>query len=102
MQHLCGTVLHCPRLLPQRPSPALLKKLDGYSDAQYVAKAKQRGQQVMRAMNADFRGIKFFCLYGPSVTAQYAADPHAYYHLYAPFLEGMAVVATPRSQICCS
>jgi hypothetical protein len=66
---------------------------------EYIAKARQRGQHVMRAINAEYPKIKILCLYGPPLTAQFLNDPHGYYRLWAPFLEGMCSAAKEGTQI---
>jgi hypothetical protein len=53
----------------------------------------------MRATNAEFPGIKLLCLYGPTLTIGLKSDPHNYYQLWEPFLEGMCSAAAERTQI---
>src|SRR5262245_38970840 len=70
-----------------------------HSEDDYIAQAKLRGQQVMRAINAEFPDIRILCLFGPSFTYYHlTADSHSY-RLLAPFIEGMCTVATPGTQV---
>lgn len=63
------------------------------SREEYVAQVRQRGQELMRAVDREFGGIRILCLFGPALSL--GAD----YELLAPFLEGMACVASAGTQI---
>jgi hypothetical protein len=64
-----------------------------------VDKARQRGREIMRAINSEFPDIKMLCLFGPSGSLRGVEDQGGAYYLLAPFYEGMCEVATPGTQL---
>jgi hypothetical protein len=74
-------------------------KRHGRGEVEYVQQAIARGQQLMRAINSEFPGIKILCLFGPSLTANMTRAGGHEYRLLAPFLEGMCRAADAASEI---
>jgi len=66
------------------------------SQQEYVAKATERGQQFMKAINAEFPDVKILCLYGPTRTG---FTPAWQYDLLKPFIEGMCDTAASGTEI---
>jgi hypothetical protein len=81
------------------PSAWSEEKQKKHTEAEYIDKARDRGRELMRAVNAEFPNIKILCLFGPSFTHSYLAAGSHRYRLLAPFIDGMCQVATPGSQI---
>jgi hypothetical protein len=75
------------------------EKRGGRTEAQYIEKARQRGQELMRGINAEFPGIKILFLFGPTLTAQQVKVGGHDYRLLAPFMEGMCQAADADSKI---
>jgi hypothetical protein len=71
----------------------------GRTDAQFIAKARERGQQFMRSVNAQFPGIRIFFLFGPTLTHQHQQYDQKQYMLLAPFIEGMCQAADAGTTI---
>lgn len=82
-------------------SPALWSeaKRGGRTEEQYIAQARARGEQLMRAINEEFPGIRILCLFGPSLSANYQKIGEPNYRLLAPFIEGMCRGADANSEI---
>jgi hypothetical protein len=82
-------------------SPASWKepRRGDHTDEQFVAKARARGQQFMRAVNAQFPNIKIFFLFGPTLTHQHEQYNQKGYMLLAPFVEGMCQAADAGTKI---
>jgi hypothetical protein len=69
------------------------------TDEQFRAKALERGQQFMRAVNAQFPGIQIFFLFGPTLTQSHQQYDQEQYMLLAPFIEGMCRAADEGTTI---
>jgi hypothetical protein len=77
--------------------PEAEKKKHKYPRA--VEKARQRGREIMQAINSEFPDIKMLCLFGPSGSLRGVEDQGGAYYLLSPFYEGMCEVATPGTQL---
>jgi hypothetical protein len=75
------------------------EKQKRHTEAEYIDKARDRGRELMRAVNAEFPNIKILCLFGPSLTHSNLLVSNHHYRLLAPFIDGMCQVATPGTQI---
>jgi len=73
------------------------KKRHSENDA--IAKARQRGAEVMAAINKEYPGIKILFLGGPSWTYDRLVAGNHHYRLLSPFIEGMASVASAGTQL---
>ena len=80
------------------------KPRPGHTVEEYRAKARERGQEFIRAVNKEFADITILCLYGMSLPyVQIGGDmtqfDTASYMLLAAFLDGMSEAATPKTVI---
>jgi hypothetical protein len=75
------------------------EKRSAHSDAEYAAQALRRGEQLMRAINVEFPGIRILCLFGPTLSANSRRSGGHEYPLLASFLEGMCRAADTGTQI---
>lgn len=66
------------------------------SKQECVAKAIERGQQFVGAINREFPDVKILCLYGPTRTG---FAPAWQYDLLRPFIEGMCRAAATGTEI---
>jgi hypothetical protein len=67
----------------------------GRSKEQLAAKVRQRGAEFMRAINGEFPEVKILLAWGPATSLR----DNGRYDLLAPFVDGMAAVATPSTQL---
>ncbi len=75
------------------------QRTHGHSEEEFIAKARERGQQFMHAINAQFPGIQMFFLFGPTLTYQHQLYGQKQYLLLAPFIEGMCEAADKGTTI---
>jgi len=73
------------------------KKL--HSEQETIEKARQRGAEVMRAINAEYPGIKILFLGGPSWTYDRVVAGNHHYRLLSPFIEGMSSSAAAGTEL---
>ena len=81
--------------------PEPMRKAHSY--AEHVAKAREHGRTLIRAINAYFPDVKLLCLYGPYLSAQNihgigaARAAEANYNLTGPFFDGVVETATEKT-----
>jgi hypothetical protein len=64
-----------------------------------AAKVRQRGEQFIRAVNAELPNAKILCLFGPGLTFGNERAGKQQYALLAPFIEGMCRGADAGTRI---
>ncbi len=66
---------------------------------EYRAKARQRGEEFILAVNSEVPNAQILCLFGPSLTFGMQRSGENGYSLLAPFLEGMCIAGDRGTRI---
>jgi hypothetical protein len=80
--------------------PAKLKS--AHTFAEYQQKARERGREVIQAVNKEFPDITLLMLFGPSLTHMAQGDAKledSAYSLLAAFCDGVCEAATPKTTL---
>jgi len=70
-----------------------------HTEEECITIARQRGREIMRAMNSEFPDIKVMFLLGPGYTTAHTVAGNHKYRLLLPFIDGMCEVAAQGTQI---
>jgi hypothetical protein len=80
--------------------PEKLKAAHSFDE--YQAKVRDRGRELIRAINHEYKDLAILMLFGPSLTHRAQGKgmlKDSQYSLLAPFCDGMAEAATPKTTI---
>ncbi|MDQ3441617.1 MAG: hypothetical protein M3478_14840, partial [Planctomycetota bacterium] len=83
--------------------PEAMRKAHTYDEM--AAKARERGQSFIRAINAEFPDLKILCLFGPYIYAQNVngigvpRTAEANYNLAGPFYDGIIEAASEKTTL---